>query len=131
MNQDLFGTCPFCGQTITALPAFIETEEEANDYAAENCTCEAGAHFRIIRKNQKIGHEYVDELFGAAVKDRGEEPLPGDAREMLKRVVDMVALGMVKASTTIFGTVSAKVMMTSRGELKVIRTKILKEQLGG
>ena len=131
MKKELSGACPFCGQIITALPSYIETEEAANDYAAENCTCGAGAQFRMIRQNQKIGHEYVDELFGAAVKDRGEEPLPGDAREMLKRVVDMVALGIVKASTTIFGTVSAKVMMTSRGELKVIRTKILKEQLGG
>lgn len=131
MKEEMSGVCPFCGQITTVLPSYIETEEEANEYAAETCTCDVGAQFRMIRQNQKIGHEYVDELFGAAVKDRGEEPLPGDAREVLKRIVDMVALGIVKASTTIFGSVSAKVMMTSRGELKVIRTKILKEQLGG
>lgn len=129
--KELSGVCPFCGQIITALPSFIETQEEADDYAAENCSCGAGTQFRTIRKNQRTGHEYVDQLFGAAVRDRGEEPLPGEARDLLKHVVDMVATGMVKASNMLFGTVSAKVMMTGRGELRVIRTKILKDSLGG
>lgn len=129
--KELSGVCPFCGQIITALPSFIETQEEADDYAAESCSCGAGAQFRTIRKNQRTGHEYVDQLFGAAVRDRGEEPLPGEARDLLKHVVDMVATGMVKASNMLFGTVSAKVMMTGRGELRVIRTKILKDSLGG
>lgn len=130
MNE-LSGVCPFCGQIVTALPSYIETQDEANDYAAETCSCGAGAQFRAIRQNQRTGREYVDQLFGAAVRDRGEEPLPGEARELLKHVVDMVATGMVRASNILFGTVSAKVMMTGRGELRVIRTKVLKDQLGG
>jgi len=117
-----FGVCKFCGQQVTALPGYVGTQEEADLYASENCTCADGAGFRQVRKNIQLGRDQVDRLFGPAVRDYGGIPLAADQRAILKGIVDLVATGGISGATISFGDISSRIASTAKGSLRVVRT---------
>ena len=94
---EMTGICRFCGQT--RLVPFDCTQEEADMYAAENCSCN-----NELKKCRQL-RENIDTLCGEACKDLGMDILEEETIEALKDVGTLCVYGYVgSASFVIKGT---------------------------
>jgi len=111
------GVCKYCGQTY-----LVETDEELTqaeiDYRAMmQCECEEAKRAKIVERSRTSAQDNIEVLF---------EELP-ETQEILKRAVDLIAAGGIRAVTVDTGTpVKAKVSMKSNGLIRVDRMETKK-----
>lgn len=114
------GTCRFCGQTAAREALEEWQQEEIDELVTETCECLEARLYANEKGQKERANERIDLLFGkqsaVAVKDA--------AVDLLHRAVDLICEGSISAVTIDIGNgVKAKINITSKGFIKVTRTK--------
>lgn len=115
------GSCKFCGQVATRKALEEWSQEEIDELATETCEC-ADARIYAHKKEQKErANARVDLLFG---KGNESVTVPDAAADLLHKAVYPVCEGFVQSVTVDIGNgVKGKINITSKGNVKVARTK--------
>lgn len=115
------GSCIYCGQTYQLEIEGTRTEEELNKIATQKCDCE----------DAKKAHESlcIQQKAEKAIEDYFRTDFP-DTASILKAAILPIQANMIDSITvdTGFG-IKGKVTTTSKGKIKVERTRTTKNAL--
>lgn len=117
----LTGACRYCGQIaqIEGLPEW--DEETINEATAELCDCIEAKKYTKKKRQKENAREAIDKQFGQQAEEN-ETELP--VVELLETIADMVVEDHICTATIDIGDgLKAKISMTSKGYVKVERTK--------
>ncbi len=117
------GSCRFCGQIANVGYSF-STQEEADEYATEHCSCTEAVIQRESREQIGYAKERVKQLFGADAKENGFSPVKEDAViSILNSIVESVANKKLNwATLRIKGGGKATITATANGRIRVQRS---------
>lgn len=115
------GTCRFCGQVATQKALKEWSQEEIDELTTETCEC-IDARIYAHKKGQKErAHSRIELLFG---KENTAVMVPDAAVDLLHKAVVPVCEGFIQSITVDAGNgVKAKIHITTKGIIKVARTK--------
>lgn len=87
----LTGTCRFCGQMAATE---MRTQQDADEYATANCSCEEGKVYR----EKEACLDRIAEICQAPRAETGVNPLSEEEARFVRSVADRVAIGAVEAA---------------------------------
>lgn len=127
--ETILGACRFCGQTKTIHPLSpYMTDEEADAIATEECDCKSAQAYRDKEGKRKRGKAAVEMKFGSG--EYGERNVSEDTLCFLKAAVDLVLEEHIEnVQVKISPTMTAKITMTSKGNVKLEKTKTTKSAI--
>lgn len=115
------GTCRFCGQTASSKALEEWSQEEIDELTCELCGCAEAKAYAYKKRQKERAREKIELLFG---KSNGEVIVPNAAVELLHAAVVPVCEGIINSITADIGDgVKGKISITSKGAIKVERTK--------
>lgn len=117
----LTGACRYCGQIaqIEGMPQW--DEDTTNEAAAELCDCIQAKIYTKKKRQKENAREAIDKQFGQQAEENETEP---PVIELLETVADMVVEDRISSATIDIGDgLKAKISITSKGYIKVERTK--------
>ena len=119
------GVCAYCGQVGRLNDERFDTQEEADEYATEHCSCAAAQSEQ--RMNERIANakEHARDIFGEGATEYGFRPV-ADNRifSLLDQLIELVVRQQVnRASLIIRGECRATVSMKSKGEIEIGRSE--------
>ena len=117
------GACRFCGQIAQFKTIAEFTEEEQDELATELCECDEAKWYTTTKERKERAHERINELFA------GEEKMTTERLDYIHGAVEPVIEQMLeKVSVNVTDTVKAEIALTSKGNVKITKTK--KERSG-
>lgn len=120
-NVVLTGSCIYCGQIRQIEGQEGMSEEERNRKATELCDCKEAKTAQEKAETRTKAEKNIHQMFG--------EDFP-ETEEILLAAVKYIESGEIDSITIDTGMrVKGKVSMTSKGNIKVERTKTLKTSL--
>ncbi len=127
--ETIVGACRFCGQVKTIHPLNPNmTEEEADAIATEDCDCKSAQAYKDKENKRKRAKAAVEMKFGPG--ESGERWVSEDTLCFLKAAVDLVLEEHVESvQVKISPTVTAKISMTGKGNVKIEKTKTTKSAI--
>lgn len=117
------GTCLYCGQMnqVSVEDGRMMTGEEIDKLATESCTCEEARNMQEKKEAKTQAQLNISALFSR------DFPI---VEEMLMKAVSALEAEEISSITVDTGKrVKAKVSLTSKGNIKVERTKTTKTSL--
>lgn len=102
------GVCPWCGQAN--MEKEFDTQEEADRYAAENCSCTEAVHERNILRKAADARAIVWQFFGEDCDESefGSE-LASEIIEALYLLTDRIVRGYIDRASLKIGTTTADI----------------------
>lgn len=123
--KTIIGACRYCGQTKAIHPLFDLTEEDADERATWECDCEEAKSEREKRDRRDRAVAAVRSKFEPDASPM--EAAPAAVVEILINAVDLILAEEAESVTVnISKSIKAKISMTSKGAVKVERTKTIK-----
>ena len=105
------GYCSDCGQAKQFQTSGGVSQDQLNEWATDECKCEAGKERRRIKQSHEKALKNIDKLFG--------ERFPETA-QILKDSLEFVIMDVIDSITIKTGYgVDAKLSITSKGKVKV------------
>ncbi|RGU89815.1 hypothetical protein DWW31_18360 [Clostridium sp. AF15-17LB] len=96
-------------------------EETTNEAAAELCDCIQAKMYTKKKRQKENAREAIDKQFGQQAEENETEP---PVIGLLETVADMVVEDRISSATIDIGDgLKAKISITSKGYIKVERTK--------
>nr|DAE68895.1 MAG TPA: hypothetical protein [Caudoviricetes sp.] len=117
------GICMYCGQVnqIEVEDSKTLTEEEKNTLATKRCTCEQAMNAQEQEKVVSDAERNIHDLF--------QKDMP-EVEEILQKALPAVHRGEINSVTLdTKRKIKAKISKTSKGNIKVERTKTMKTTL--
>lgn len=115
------GSCKFCGQVATRKALEEWSQEEIDELITETCECVDARIYVHKKGQQERANTRIDLLFG---KDNKSVMVPDAAVILLHKAVNPVCEGFIQSITVDIGNgVKGKISLTSKGIVKVVRTK--------
>jgi len=127
--ETILGACRFCGQTkaIHPLNPYM-TDEEADAIATEDCDCPAAKFQREKEGKRERAKAAVKTKFGPG--EGGERWVNEETLHFLEAAVDLVIEEQVESvQVKVSHTVTAKIHLTGKGNVKIEKTKTTKSAI--
>ena len=116
------GVCRYCGQAL--IVSLSESQEEADEKAAEECDCDGAVKALRIRERIQNATDGIEKIFGSGAADADYEPLGAAALEYLKATATLMVEEIIEGvSVKIPGVCVAKLAMTGKGTIKICRSE--------
>lgn len=117
----MLGNCKFCGQSMLVENA--NTPEEANEYATQNCKCDAGRNYRNIEEMKAEAKANAEALFGIEelpFPDEKEQMKNAALLDMMDIIINNVAAGIIKKCTLKLNErTTATIFITPKDGIKI------------
>ncbi len=115
--MQITGECMYCGQMVTVSVDENSTNEDVRKEATFNCSCEKAKDYTKKQKSIEKVKNKIEEIF----------PAHEDIQMILNHSVESILRGMVEKVTISQGTTKAVLSINGKGEIKVEKTRTLKE----
>lgn len=128
------GICKHCGQLVSVDDITIRTEEEANEYASNHCSCpEAAREYERLAARDRAAkerdqaltraQEQIDDLFGEGAAGYGLLEVKEEIRELMHGTATLIYDNNMKDATmNINSCVKVKISKSSKGKLIFMRS---------
>lgn len=125
------GECDFCGQTVAVSPC--DDQGWADEAATHACNCAEAKAARQGTESEeertgkredtlRDAREDIEDLFGDAASERGEESLPDNERELLFAAATLVFdQNWRSISVNVTQGLRLKISVTDKGKLTIQR----------
>lgn len=115
------GACRFCGQVATQKGLKGWSQGDEDELTTETCNCiDARIYARKKKQKEKVAFS-IDKLFG---KENGDIKVPDEAVDLLYKTIHPICEGFIQGITVDMGKdIKCKISVTSKGYIKVTRTK--------
>ena len=115
------GSCRFCGQMGTHKALEEWGREEIDELATETCECADARSYKHKKGQIERANARIELLFG---KDNKSVTVPCEAVDLLRKAIYPVCEGSIQSITVDIGNgIKGKINITSKGNIKVARTK--------
>ena len=116
-----YGSCRFCGQQATRKVMEEWKKGEIDELTTETCDCIEARIYAAEKSQKERAHSKIELLFG---ENNGVVATRDTALELLHNTIDPICEGVIAGVTIDMGNgVKAKINITSKGNIKVGRTK--------
>ena len=120
--------CRFCGQLVQFAGDEDLTDQQAQEIASMNCSCDGAVYYRKEKRRKENAVKNVSKLFG--------EDAPADKRIreeivniLMAAVEEIYTGGLAKVTLNLRGGVKASISQNSKGEINVERMETKKQKL--
>lgn len=115
------GACKFCGQAAARKALEEWGQEEIDELVTETCECFDAGIYSLKKGREERANVRIELLFG---EGNQSVVVPDAAVSLLHGAVHPICEGLIKSITVDIGDgVKGKINITSKGSIKVERTK--------
>ena len=116
------GACRYCGQVSAEQPEEMRSQDQADDWVTEHCSCTRAAMDRRIKERVLDAQERVRELFGENCREYGFQSVEPQAVEVLEELAALAARDVIRTATVqLRGHGKANISVSAKGAIKVAR----------
>lgn len=115
------GACRFCGQVATRKALEEWGNDEIDELITETCDCPEADNYAFKKQQKETADEQIEKLFGTGKRDL---EVPEAVADLLHKAVHPIREGCIASVTIDAGNgVKGRINMTTKGNIKVTRTK--------
>lgn len=121
--MDMFiGSCKYCGQVVE-VNHVCDSQEEANELATKNCSCDAAKKARHIEESVISAKAKLEELCGSESRFYGFSELSDETIAALENIIELIGSGIIGDTSCKVGLGTVKISMNIAGDIKIKRSE--------